>query len=279
MKLNTHTITQNEKERLLELAAGPDAATAKMAKVVLMIIDGHEVGGIAQTLGVSERTVRRGVGKYNESGVEGLKRRRSPGRTRLISPPEHEALLAMIRRSPEEFGIAARRWNPADLAAIAKREGVIGEVSSWTLRRQLARIIQLEPALETQLHLPGQSRPGAPCGSHNALRHGVYDRGDISNEDHVLIAEFETCLRQAYPDACETEPELIRAAATASLLLDRAWSVNNTEAAERMDRRLRKATQALEAAEENRKTVATPMRTSVDWAADLMRHIKRLESK
>lgn len=277
MTMNVRTITQNEKEQLLVLAAGPDTAMARKARIVLLALDSPESDSIAQALGVSERTVRRVVERYHEGGVDGFQRRSTPGRMRSVSPAEREGLIALVRRSPAEFGIDSPCWKPADLAAVAKSEGGLGEISSWTLRRELARIIQLEPSLEGRVSLPGQPRPGAPPENHNALRHGGYGRQPRSGDERALLAEIEAELRRDFPGVGESEAGLIREAAVAFMQFSRTIPADFREADRRTSLRWRKALRALKAEEKKPKAAHASKITPAEWAADLLERYRKYE--
>ena len=279
MTMNPRTITPNGKEQLLVLSAGTDAAVARRAKIVLLILDGHEAGGIAQDQRVSERTVHRVVKRYDEGGVVSLKRCSAPGRPQSITQAQREGLLTLLRRSPEEFGFSTERWTLADLAAVAKREGVLGAVSTWTLRRELARIIQLEPALEERVSLPGQSRPGAPRGNGNALRHGACGRQPRSGDEHALLAEIEADLRCDFPGAGESEvgAGLIREAAVAFMQYSRIIPADFREADRRTSLRWRKALRALKVAEKKPKAADASKITPAEWASDLLERYRQWE--
>ena len=279
MKMTLRTATDGEKEQLLALASGVDAATARRAKIVLLILDGHDLGGIAQALGVTERTVRRVIKRYNEGGAEGLQQRSSPGRTGSVSQAEREGLIALIRCSPEEFGIYSPCWKPADLEAVAKREGVLSAVTSRTLRRELARIIQLEPEIEDRLHLPGQSRSGAPSGNHNALQHGACGRLPLCEDERALIAEAQAELRRDYPGAGEAGAGLIGEAAIAYLQFSRTIFADFREADRRAVLRWRKALRGLKAAERRRKLGNAPKITPAEWASDLVTRYLKYEKQ
>lgn len=277
MTMNPRTITPSGKEQLLALAAGPDAVMASRAKIVLLILDGHEAGGIAQDQRVSERTVHRVVKRYDEGGVDSLTRRTSPGRPQSITPAQRAGVMTLIRRLPDEFGFSTERWTLAVLAAVAKREGVLGEVSTWTLRRELARIIQLEPALEEQVSLPGQSRPGAPRGNGNALRHGACGRQPRSGAEHALLAEIEADLRRDFPGAGQAGAGLIGEAAIAYLQFCRTITADFREADRRAILRWRKALRALKAAEKKPKAADAPKITPAEWASDLVARYRKYE--
>ena len=158
---------------------------------------------------------------------------------------------------------------------------MLGEVSTGALRRELARIIQLEPALEEQVSLPGQSRPGAPRGNGNALRHGACGRQPRSGDEHALLAEIEAELRRDFPGAGESESEagagLIREAAVAFMQYSRSIPADFRETDRRTSLRWRKALRALKAAEKKPKTADASQITPAEWAADLLERYQIFE--
>ena len=79
---------------------------------------------------------------------------------------------------------------------------------------------------------------------------------------------FETRFRRDFPGAGDDETRLIRAVASACLMLQRALSADCVEAAMRADRRLRKAIQALRAEEQD--SSERGRLTPAEWAADLL---------
>ena len=194
-----------------------------------------------------------------------------------MTQAQREGLMDLLRRSPEEFGFSTERWTLTDLAAVAKREGVLGEVSTWALRRELARIIQLEPALEEQVSLPDQSRPGAPRGNGNALRHGACGRQPRSGDEHALLAEIEADLRRDFPGAGEAGAGLIREAAVAFMQYSQSIPADFREADRRTSLRWRKALRALKEAEKKPKAAHASNITPAEWASDLLARYRKYE--
>lgn len=275
MKMNLRTITQHDQDQLLALTADPDPVTARQAKVVLMTLDGNTQGNIAQSLGISERTVRGVLKKYKEDGVARLRRRGVSGRPKSISQTEREGLMNLIRRSPKEFQSDSPFWNLAHLVVVAKREGVLGDISAGAMRREITCITKLVPELRERLELTDAPRPGAPRGNQNTLRHGAYRRSAPSGDEQAMMAETEARLRQNFPAAGSLEPKLIWAVASACLMLQRALSANCLEAAVRVDRRLRKAIQELKSAEQSRRRSSSAKFAPAQWAANLLRRDRK----
>ena len=133
-------ITKSEREQLQELTSCPDETAARRARAVLMASDGVDSHSIAQSLGISERTVRYAVERFTDGGFEATKQSISSRRPRSISDCNRELLINIIRRSPTEFGMNSEHWNLSDLAVAAENDGLLLDVSYWTFSREVARI-------------------------------------------------------------------------------------------------------------------------------------------
>jgi transposase InsO family protein len=101
-----------------------------------VLVQRQPVGAVAEAFGVSIRTVRKWVGRYQAEGAEGLKDRSSrPRRLRKPTPAEGVAEVERLRR---------QRWTGKQIAA---EVGVSPATVSRILRRLgLNRIKALEPA-------------------------------------------------------------------------------------------------------------------------------------
>ena len=271
MLLNTRDITDSEREQLRELLSRQDGVVARRARAVLMASDGLDTVSIAGLLGVSERTVRYAVEKFNSGGPDALNRRLSPGRPRSVSDSERQSLIDIVHRSPEEFGIPAQRWNIADLATVTWSEGILLNVSQSTIRREVARLIDHNPELRCRVSIPDQKRPGAPFGNRNAVKHGGYLNREPSPEERALTAGIEARFLRDFPMSGKADTRLIHTVAEACLALSRGLNADSPDATMRADRRLRKAIKALKAQKAQR---AKPETTPAEWASDLVRRFR-----
>ena len=270
--MNIRDITRSEREQLRELTSCADGAVARRARAVLMASEGTDSVSIARSLGVSERTVRYAVERFSRGGPGALKRRVSSGRPRSVSDSGRQSLIGLIHRSPEEFGIPTQLWDIADLGVVARREGVLPDVSHWTVRREIARLINLDPELRCRVNIPDQKQPGAPHGNRNAVRHGAYVSSGPSTEERALIAGIEARFLRDFPGSSEDDTQLIRAVAEACLTLNRGLSADSADATIRADRRFRKAIKALK--NEGKRQTDEPKITPAEWASDLLRRFR-----
>lgn len=262
-------ITQSEREQLQELTSCPDETAARRARAVLMASEGVDSHSIAQSLGISERTVRYAVKRFNDGGFEATMQSISSGRPRSFSDCNREYLINIIRRSPTKFGINADQWNLADLAVVARNKGVLPDVSHSTFRREIARLINLDPELRGRVNVADQSRPGAPIGNRNALRHGMYSDSEPSSEELAFINEIEARFLRDFPSSNKDDTRLIHAVAKACMTLNRGLSADSADAAMRASRRFRKAVKALKA---KKPRGSKPQTTPAEWAANLLKH-------
>jgi transposase len=236
-----------------------------------MASEGTDPVSIARSLEVSERTVRYAVERFSSDGPEALRRRVSPGRPRSVSDSQSESLIGLIQRAPEEFGIPTQLWDIADLGVVAKSEGVLPDVSHWTVRREIARLINLHPKLRNRVSIPDQKQPGAPPGNRNAVRHGAYVSSGPSTEEHALVAGIEARFLRDFPGSGKDDTQLIRAVIEACLTLNRGLSADSADATMRADRRFRKAIKAVKA---KKPRGGKPQTTPAEWAADLLRRFR-----
>lgn len=269
--MSIRDITENEREQLRELTSCADRAVARRARAVLMASDGTDSVSIARSLEVSERTVRYAVERFSSGGSEALRRRVSPGRPRSVSDSRSESLIRLIHRSPEEFGIPTQLWDLADLAVVARSEGILPDVSHWTLRREIARLIDLDPKLRGRVNIPDQKQVGAPLGNRNAIGHGAYVNGEPSAEERALIAGIEARFLRDFPGSGKDDTQLIHAVAEACLTLNRGLRADSADATMRADRRFRKAIKAVKA---KKPRGGKPQTTPAEWAADLLRRFR-----
>lgn len=200
-----------------------------------------------------------------------MKRRVSSGRPRSVSDSQSESLMGIIYRSPEEFGIPAQLWDLTNFAVVARSEGVLPDVSHWTVRREIARLINLDPELRCRVNIPDRKQPGAPPGNCSAVRHGAYVSSEPSAEERAFIANIEARFLCDFPGYGKNDTQLIRAVAEACLTLNRGLSADSADATMRADRRFRKAIKALKA---KKPRGGKPQTTPAEWAADLLKRFR-----
>lgn len=131
-----------EEQRHLDAALRSKSAfTMRRAQIVRLSRRRLHASEIAERLGCSAGTVRNGIRAFNECGAPDAFERGKPGpktSERIFGRTERERLLAVMRRSPRQFGRARSTWSLSLLAEVAFEEGLTErEVSHETVRQAL----------------------------------------------------------------------------------------------------------------------------------------------
>jgi transposase len=87
-------------------------ALATRARIVLGSASGESIRGLAERLGVTQRTVCLWRGRYASQGLEGLRNRSRSGRPRRITSAKEQAVISATLRKPQ----AATHWSTRRLA-------------------------------------------------------------------------------------------------------------------------------------------------------------------
>ena len=133
--------TDEERQTLTAGLRSADVFTVRRCQCVLASARGEHVPAIAVALGCCEQTVRAALHAFTQTGVAALTRGSS--RPHSAAPTFDEAatdqLLALVRRSPREFGHPTSLWT-LDLAAqTAHAEGI----TPTCLSRETVRVALL----------------------------------------------------------------------------------------------------------------------------------------
>jgi transposase len=65
---------------------------------------------IARRLGVSQAAVSKWAKQVQQAGLRGLRARQASGRPAALSPAQHHAIRAVLRRGAVAFGFETERW-------------------------------------------------------------------------------------------------------------------------------------------------------------------------
>lgn len=94
-----------------------DNATAMRARIILMTREGKPADEVADTLGVSARSVYKWIWRFSEEGLEGLAERQRSGRPRAL---DHDAMMEILSKTIEELPEGATHWSVRTMAVAAK---------------------------------------------------------------------------------------------------------------------------------------------------------------
>jgi transposase len=140
MWLFVRPLTPEEQAGVEACARSSDTVTYRRARIIQLSSQGCRVPEIMAALGLSDRTVRDTLRRFDAVGLASLPRRKPPGKPRRCDPAARAALLELLHRPPTDFGIESRLWTAADLAAVAIQQGIVSTISQDTVRREIRRL-------------------------------------------------------------------------------------------------------------------------------------------
>lgn len=110
-------LTDEEWDRLDEFRfSARDAEAFRNATMILMTGSGRSKFDIAEELGCSPATVDNVRRRYRERGLDGLRRRKSPGRASRATPAYRAALRETVQVPPQSLGYGFSVWSANRLA-------------------------------------------------------------------------------------------------------------------------------------------------------------------
>lgn len=112
MWLYVHTPTAEEQAGLEALARSSNTVTFRRARTVLLSAQGRKVPEIMEALGLSDRTVRATIRRFNERGLAAIPRGKAPGKPRSLAPAAREALVELLHRPQRSSASRARCGRP-----------------------------------------------------------------------------------------------------------------------------------------------------------------------
>jgi transposase len=98
-----------------------DGAQVRRMLALAMVMEGRPRTEAAEMNGMDRQTLRDWVHRYNAQGVEGLKSRCSPGRTRVLNPSQMAELLKLVLAGPDPEINGVVRWRCVDLQVEVER--------------------------------------------------------------------------------------------------------------------------------------------------------------
>ena len=134
--------SEEERQVLTAGLRSADAFTVRRCQAVLASARGEHASAIARALGCCEQTVRGAIHAFTRAGVAALTRASSRPHTATPTFDDQaiERLLALLRRSPREFGHPTSLWTLELAAQTAHAERITPvRVSRETVRTALGR--------------------------------------------------------------------------------------------------------------------------------------------
>jgi len=137
MAIYCRSLKADERLKLEELSKGKDEDLARRAQIVLLSAQRTGVYEIGQAVDLHPINVRKWIHRFNRFGLRGLDSRRSPGRPRLFSREQREAIVELATTDPQALGLEFDAWSLQRLRSQLIERGVMEEVSAETIRQQL----------------------------------------------------------------------------------------------------------------------------------------------
>jgi len=121
-----------------------DGAEVRRMLALALVLDDRPRAEAAALNGMDRQTLCDWVHRYNKVGLEGLKTRKSPGKTPSLSAGQKAELLKMVIAGPDPEINKVVRWRCVDLKAeVARRWSITVHVSTigrWLGELNLTRL-------------------------------------------------------------------------------------------------------------------------------------------
>ena len=121
-----------------------DGAQVRRLLALAMVLEGQPRTAAARQNGMDRQTLRDWVHRYNETGIEGLKSRQSPGAPPALTPEQMAELKVLVVKGPDPAVHQVIRWRCADLREeVARRfEVTVHEstIGKWLHQLGLSRV-------------------------------------------------------------------------------------------------------------------------------------------
>ncbi len=139
MALYSRALKADEKAKLEELLKDSDEDLVRRVQIVLLSAQRTGVHEISAIVGLHPINVRKWIHRFNRFGINGLFPRRSPGRPRLFSREQRDAIVHLATTEPRVLGLDFDAWSLQRLRSQLIERGVMSDVSAETIRQELLR--------------------------------------------------------------------------------------------------------------------------------------------
>lgn len=140
MALYVRTLRADDRVQLEEmLRSEPQGEIGQRARIVLLSAERLGVQDISKIAGLHPINVRKWIHRFNRYGLNGLSPRRSPGRPKLFSEDQRQAIIGIASTDPQELGLGFDSWSLHRLRYELTKRGITPEISAETIRQELLR--------------------------------------------------------------------------------------------------------------------------------------------
>jgi transposase len=121
------------------MARSSDEELARRARIILYSTQRIGVHEISRMIDLHPINVRKWIHRFNKYGMGGLHPRRSPGRPRLFTEEQRQAIVGLATTDPQVLGLEFDAWSLQRLRQELIGRGVTDEISAETIRQELLR--------------------------------------------------------------------------------------------------------------------------------------------
>jgi transposase len=140
MALYVRTLKAEERARLAEmLRSAPHDEKGRRARIILLSAEHVGVQEISTSAGLHPINVRKWIHRFNRYGLNGLSPRRSPGRPKLFTEDQRQAIVGMASTDPQDLGLDFDSWSLQRLRYELTERGITPDISAETIRQELLR--------------------------------------------------------------------------------------------------------------------------------------------
>lgn len=131
MSIRVRTMTPEEVAEIKQLAHSrtAPARAVERAKMIWLAQQGQRVPTIAQELGVTEKTARLWLQRFNDQGVDGLLDRPRSGHPATYTAEQVSAVIAAALSDPQELGQPFASWT------LDRLQGYLNEQQGIAIKR------------------------------------------------------------------------------------------------------------------------------------------------
>jgi transposase len=131
-------LSPEDAQRLVKLTrSAKSPVRLRRSGIILASLQGRTVAEIAEMFAASVGHVREVIHSFNERGFDTLDPKWSGGRPGKTDPSTRERICCIARRSPRQLGEPFSTWSLPKLREHLLALGVIGRLSTETLRKVL----------------------------------------------------------------------------------------------------------------------------------------------
>jgi transposase len=175
-----------------------EAGVALRATIILLSAQGQSATGIAQTLGLTARTVYQWRRRWRQHGLRGLADAPRQGRPRQVGPTYLQMLLRTVESDPRQLDFAFTRWTCSRLAEYLRQRTGVAVSPDWVgkLLRRHGYVWRRAKPTTRNLREEGEKttrRPSPQGPAHSEFPPGRPVRAVVRGWSALRPAAGDTC--------------------------------------------------------------------------------------